>query len=52
MGQPFDPCWRQACDSFDGIDRDALAAHVEVLAFVLGSYSFSTEDINGVPPPP
>jgi Zn-dependent M28 family amino/carboxypeptidase len=49
-GQAFDPCYHQACDNLGNIDRVALDRNSDAIAFVLGSYAISTEDINGVPP--
>jgi Zn-dependent M28 family amino/carboxypeptidase len=49
-GQSFDPCYHQACDNLGNVDRVALDRNSDALAFVLGSYAISTEDINGVPP--
>lgn len=49
-GQAFDPCYHQACDNLGNVDRTALDNNSDALAFVLGSYAISTEDINGVPP--
>ncbi|HEX6359424.1 M28 family metallopeptidase [Actinophytocola sp.] len=48
-GQAYDPCYHQACDNLGNIDRVALDANSDAIAFVLGSYAISTEDINGVP---
>jgi Zn-dependent M28 family amino/carboxypeptidase len=49
-GQAFDKCYHQACDNLGNIDRVALDRNSDAIAFVLGSYAISTEDINGVPP--
>jgi Zn-dependent M28 family amino/carboxypeptidase len=49
-GQAFDPCYHQACDNLGNVDRVALDRNSDAMAFVLGSYAISTEDINGVPP--
>ncbi|MPZ79303.1 MAG: M28 family peptidase [Actinophytocola sp.] len=50
VGDAFDPCYHQACDNLGNVDRVALDRNSDALAFVLGSYAISTEDINGVPP--
>lgn len=50
VGDAFDPCYHQACDNLGNVDRRALDRNSDALAFVLGSYAISTEDINGVPP--
>lgn len=49
-GQAFDACYHQACDTLGNVDRVALDRNSDAIAFVLGSYAISTEDINGVPP--
>jgi len=49
-GQAFDKCYHQKCDNLGNIDRVALDRNSDAIAFVLGSYAISTEDINGVPP--
>jgi Zn-dependent M28 family amino/carboxypeptidase len=50
VGQPFDKCYHQSCDNLGNVDRIALNRNSDAIAFVLGSYAISTEDINGVPP--
>ncbi len=49
-GEAFDPCYHQACDNLGNVDRAALDRNADAVAFVLGTYAISTEDINGVPP--
>ncbi len=49
-GEAFDQCYHQACDNLGNIDRVALDRNSDGIAFVLGSYAISTEDVNGVPP--
>ena len=49
-GEAFDQCYHQACDNLGNVDRTALDRNADAVAFVLGSYAISTEDINGVPP--
>jgi Zn-dependent M28 family amino/carboxypeptidase len=49
-GQAFDPCYHRLCDNLGNVDRVALDRNSDAIAFVLGSYAISTEDINGVPP--
>jgi Zn-dependent M28 family amino/carboxypeptidase len=49
-GEAFDKCYHAACDNLGNIDRVALDRNSDAVAFVLGSYAISTEDINGVPP--
>jgi Zn-dependent M28 family amino/carboxypeptidase len=50
VGEAFDKCYHQACDNLGNVDRVALDRNSDAIAFVLGSYAISTEDINGVPP--
>ncbi len=47
-GVSFDPCHQQPCDDLGNVDRTALDRHADALAFVLGTYAMSTEDVNGV----
>ncbi len=49
-GQTYDPCFQMICDNLGNIDRVALDRNSDAMAFVLGSYAMSTEDVNGVPP--
>jgi len=49
-GQAYDPCYHGACDNLGNVDRVALERNSDALAWVIGSYAISTEDINGVPP--
>jgi Zn-dependent M28 family amino/carboxypeptidase len=49
-GQSYDPCYHQLCDNLGNVDRVALDRNSDAIAFVLGSYAISTEDVNGVPP--
>jgi len=49
-GEAFDKCYHQKCDNLGNVDRVALDRNSDAIAFVLGSYAISTEDINGVPP--
>jgi Zn-dependent M28 family amino/carboxypeptidase len=49
-GEAFDPCYHVLCDNLGNIDRVALDRNSDAIAFVLGSYAISTEDVNGVPP--
>jgi Zn-dependent M28 family amino/carboxypeptidase len=48
-GQAFDPCYHALCDNLGNVDRVALDRNSDAIAFVLGSYAISTEDVNGVP---
>lgn len=49
-GQAYDPCYHQACDTLQNVDRVALDRNSDALAFVTASYAQSTEGVNGVSP--
>ncbi|HYI53500.1 MAG TPA: M28 family peptidase, partial [Microlunatus sp.] len=49
-GIAYDPCYHQACDNLGNVDRDALDRNLDAMAWSVGVYAYSTEDINGVPP--
>jgi Zn-dependent M28 family amino/carboxypeptidase len=49
-GMPYDSCYHQMCDNLGNLDRNVLDSNADAIAFVLGSYAISTEDINGIPP--
>ena len=49
-GVAYDPCYHQACDNLGNIDRAALDRNLDAMAWTVGVYAYSTEDINGVPP--
>jgi len=49
-GVSFDQCHQQPCDNLGNVDRTALDRNADALAFVVGTYATSTEDVNGVPP--
>ena len=46
-GQQYDPCYHQACDTFDNNSDEALEANSDAIAYVTLSYAMSTEEING-----
>ena len=48
-GTAFDPCYHQACDTIQNVDRLALERNLKAAAWATGIYGYSTEDINGVP---
>jgi hypothetical protein len=48
-GQPYDPCYHQACDTYDNVNLRALDVNSDALAFATLRYAMSTSDINGVP---
>ena len=48
-GIAYDPCYHQACDNLGNVDRVALDRNLDAMAWSVGVYAYSTEDINGVP---
>jgi Zn-dependent M28 family amino/carboxypeptidase len=44
-GQPDDPCYHQACDRVDNIDRTALDRNVDAFAGTIGRFALSTDGI-------
>jgi aminopeptidase Y len=46
-GEQYDPCYHQACDTFDNVDLDALDANSDAIAYATLSFAMSTELING-----
>jgi hypothetical protein len=51
-GQPFDPCYHQACDDFGNVDLHALEVNSDAVAFAMLTYAYSTQTVNGVPGKP
>jgi len=47
-GQAYDPCYHQACDTFDNISLEALDQNSDAVAFATLTYAMNTESINGV----
>jgi len=48
-GEPFDPCYHQACDTFDNVDLHALDINSDLIAYAQLTYAYSTQAVNGVP---
>ena len=48
-GEPFDPCYHQACDTVDNVDLHALEVNSDLIAFAMLTFAYSTESVNGVP---
>lgn len=46
-GSAYDPCYHQACDTVDNVDSLALQRNSDAIAWVVGNYATSTEDVNG-----
>ena len=49
-GIAYDPCYHQVCDNLGNIDRVAMDRNLDAMAWAVGLYAYSTEEINGVPP--
>lgn len=47
-GVDFDPCWRQACDTYDNVGFFALDFNSDAAAVAILKYAMSTEEINGI----
>jgi hypothetical protein len=48
-GEAFDPCYHQACDTFQNVDLHALEINSDLVAFAMLTFAYSTETVNGVP---
>ncbi|MCA1672905.1 MAG: M28 family metallopeptidase, partial [Actinobacteria bacterium] len=48
-GVAYDHCYHQACDTLGNVDRTALERNSDAIAWMVGRYATSTEDVNGVP---
>lgn len=46
----YDVCYHSACDNLGNVDRVALDRNADAVAWAIGSYAMSTEDVNGVAP--
>ena len=49
VGEQFDPCYHEACDTFDNVDLHALDVNSDLIAFAQLTFAYSTESVNGVP---
>ncbi|WP_344810484.1 M28 family metallopeptidase [Microlunatus aurantiacus] len=49
-GIAYDPCYHQECDNLGNINREALDRNLDAMAWSVGLYAYSTQEINGVPP--
>ena len=47
-GQPYDPCYHQACDTYANINLQALDVNSDAVAFSTLQYAMNTSDINAV----
>jgi Zn-dependent M28 family amino/carboxypeptidase len=49
VGEQFDPCYHEACDTFANNNNHALEVNADSIAFALLTYAYSTESVNEVP---
>jgi Zn-dependent M28 family amino/carboxypeptidase len=49
VGEQFDPCYHEACDTFANNSNHALDVNSDLIAFAVLTYAYSTESVNGVP---
>jgi Zn-dependent M28 family amino/carboxypeptidase len=42
-GEPYDPCYHQACDRIDNVDRVALDRNTDAVAVAVARFALSTE---------
>ena len=47
-GEWLDPCYHQACDTLDNLNRHALDVNSDLVAFAMLTFGYSTESVNGV----
>jgi len=47
-GVAYDPCYHAACDTLGNVDRTAFDRNIDAVAWSVGVYALSTEDVNGV----
>jgi hypothetical protein len=48
-GEAYDPCYHEACDTINNVDRHALEVNSDLIAFAALTFAYSTETVNGVP---
>jgi Zn-dependent M28 family amino/carboxypeptidase len=46
-GISYDPCYHQACDTYDNVNTDALAVNADAVAYATLQFSMSTAAVNG-----
>ena len=44
---PYDPCYHQACDTYDNVNLDALDVNSDAVAYAVLQYAMNTQAING-----
>jgi len=47
-GVAYDPCFHQACDTYDNVSLEALDVNADAVAHATLTYAMSTEGVNGV----
>jgi Zn-dependent M28 family amino/carboxypeptidase len=47
-GEQFDPCYHEACDTFENNNDHALRVNSDLIAFAQLTFAYSTESVNGV----
>jgi aminopeptidase Y len=47
-GQPYDPCYHQACDTYMNVNMFALDVNSDAIAYAVLQYAMSTSDLNGL----
>ncbi len=47
-GVAYDPCYHQACDTYDNINLRAYEVNSDAVAYSVLQYAMSTQDINGL----
>jgi aminopeptidase Y len=48
-GSAYDPCYHQACDTYDNLNPFALDTNVDAVAYATLQYGMTTRDVNGIP---
>lgn len=48
-GQQYDPCYHQACDTFNNISTEVLGLNADSAANATLQYAMNTQTVNGVP---
>jgi Zn-dependent M28 family amino/carboxypeptidase len=46
-GSQFDPCYHQACDTFDNINPFALDVNADAVAYAVLQFAMNTQVVNG-----
>jgi Zn-dependent M28 family amino/carboxypeptidase len=46
-GQQYDPCYHQACDTFDNVSLEVLDLNADAIAYAVLQYAMNTQAVNG-----